>query len=229
MTVHPGENIAPLTAVAVAGLTVLGAAFLLAWGAETAEKDVPSAFAIAVLAVAPEYAVDALYAWNAGALEGTAKGAENANLAVTNMTGANRILIGLGWSAIALFTVYRARSHDDPAVEHRDGFLRNVVTLDRDLAIEITFLLAATLFAFVVPLSGATLNGDGAISGIGLLDTVCLSASTWLISPLSSAVMSKRARNTSVSLRTSSRGRKAPDRQRPLFVRLLGHDDIHRG
>ena len=73
MTVHPGENIAPLRAVAVAGLAVLGASFLLAWGAETAEKDVPQAFAIAVLAVlavAPEYAVDALYAWNAGAFEG---------------------------------------------------------------------------------------------------------------------------------------------------------------
>ena len=39
------------TVVAVAGLAVLGASFLLAWGAETAEKDVPRAFAIAVLAV----------------------------------------------------------------------------------------------------------------------------------------------------------------------------------
>ena len=177
MTVHPGENIAPLTAVVVAGFAVLGAAFLLAWGAETAEKDVPSAFAIAVLAVlavAPEYAVDALYAWNAGAFEGTAEGMANANLAVANMTGANRILIGIGWSAIALFTVYRTQSHDDPAVEHRDGFLADVVTLDRDLAIEITFLLAATVFAFAVPLSGTTLSGDGPVGGIGLLDTVVL-------------------------------------------------------
>src|SRR6056297_2023479 len=58
-----------LVTVAVSGLAVLGASFLLAWGAETAEKDVPRAFAIAVLAVlavAPEYAIDAFYAWNAG-------------------------------------------------------------------------------------------------------------------------------------------------------------------
>ncbi|MFC4987312.1 sodium:calcium antiporter [Saliphagus infecundisoli] len=177
MTVHPGENIAPLTTVIVAGLAVLGAAFLLAWGAETAEKDVPRAFAIAVLAVlavAPEYAVDALYAWNAGALEGTAEGMDNANLAVANMTGANRILIGIGWAAIALFTVYRARTHTDPAVERRSGVLADVVTLDRDLAVEITFLLAATLFAFLVPLSGATLSGGGPVGGIGLLDTLVL-------------------------------------------------------
>ncbi|WP_273836445.1 sodium:calcium antiporter [Halococcus sp. PRR34] len=177
MTIHPGENIAPGTAVVVAGLAVLGAAFLLAWGAETAEKDVPRAFAIAVLAVlavAPEYAVDALYAWNAGAFEGTAQGMANANLAVANMTGANRILIGLGWAGIALFTVYRARNADDPAVDHRSGFLKSAVTLDRDLALEISFLLAATLFAFLVPLSGTTFSGGGPIGGIGLLDTLVL-------------------------------------------------------
>ncbi len=50
-TVHPGENITPVMAVLVAGFAILGAAFLLAWAAETAEKDVPQAFAIAVLAV----------------------------------------------------------------------------------------------------------------------------------------------------------------------------------
>jgi cation:H+ antiporter len=176
MTVHPGENIAPLRAVAVAGLAVLGASFLLAWGAETAEKDVPQAFAIAVLAVlavAPEYAVDALYAWNAGAFEGTQQGMQAANLAVANMTGANRILIGLGWSAIALFTVYQARHRNDPAVSHRDGFLTDAVTLDRGISTEIAFLLVATLFAFLVPLSLTTFGG-GSIGGIGLLDTVVL-------------------------------------------------------
>ncbi len=59
----PSTDITPAMAVLVGGLAILGEAFLLAWGAETAEKDVPTAFAIAVLAVlavAPEYAVDAL-------------------------------------------------------------------------------------------------------------------------------------------------------------------------
>ncbi|ELZ31183.1 sodium/calcium exchanger membrane region [Halogeometricum pallidum JCM 14848] len=161
-TVHPGENITPGTAVLVAGLAILGASFLLAWAAETAEKDVPQAFAIAVLAVlavAPEYAVDALYAWQAGAGSDQA-----ANLAVANMTGANRILIGLGWSGIALFTIFRAKSGSDPAVEHRSGFMADVVGLDRDIATEITFLLAATAFAFFVPFSG----------GIGPVDTLFL-------------------------------------------------------
>ena len=141
--------------VAVAGVGILGASFLLTWGAETAEQDVPRAFAIAVLAVlavAPEYAVDALYAWNAGVFAGTPQGAEAGNLAVANMTGANRILIGIGWAGIALFTVFRAGASEDSAVESRDGFLSDAVSLDRDISLEIAFLLAATLWAFLVPL-----------------------------------------------------------------------------
>nr|WP_303647488.1 sodium:calcium antiporter [Haloarchaeobius sp. HME9146] len=175
-----------LMTVAVSGLSVLGASFMLAWGAETAEKDVPRAFAIAVLAVlavAPEYAVDALYAFGAGNGGATAEACNqftkaqiengvtpvaaachDANLAVANMTGANRILIGLGWSGIALFTVYRAASSADPSVTKKDGFLRNTVSLDRDLGLEIVFLLGATLFAFLVPLNG----------GIGVADTLVL-------------------------------------------------------
>jgi cation:H+ antiporter len=146
--------------VAISGISVLGASFLLAWAAETAEKDVPRAFALAVLAVlavAPEYAVDALYAWEAGANPGSGASMEAASLAVANMTGANRILIGIGWSSIAMFAIYKARSTNDPAVEKRPGFLANRVNLDRDIATEILFLFVATLYAFLVPLG----NGIG--------------------------------------------------------------------
>ena len=152
-----------LGTVAVSGVAVLGASFLLAWGAETAEKDVPRAFAIAVLAVlavAPEYAVDALYAWQAGAGD-----AQAANLAVANMTGANRILIGIGWSGIALFSIYQAYSSgDDPNVVTNDSFLGDYVSLDRDIALEVAFLFVATVYAFFVPLGG----------GIGGIDTLVL-------------------------------------------------------
>ncbi|QIO24348.1 sodium:calcium antiporter [Haloarcula sp. JP-L23] len=181
-----GIGLTTVATVAVSGLAVLGASFLLAWGAETAEKDVPRAFAIAVLAVlavAPEYAVDALFAWKAGAGGATteactrlsaaaieagetplARACHDANLAIANMTGANRILIGIGWAGIAAFTVWRAATTQDPAVEKRDGFLADVVKLDTDIATEITFLLVATAWAFAVPLGG----------GIGALDTLFL-------------------------------------------------------
>ncbi|AFO58074.1 sodium:calcium antiporter [Natrinema sp. J7-2] len=159
--------VATLWTVLLTGLTVLGASFLLAWAAETAEKDVPQAFAIAVLAVlavAPEYAVDALYAWNAGVFAGTERGIEAGTLAVANMTGANRILIGIGWAGVALFTVFRRGSATDPSVENRPGFLSDVVILDREIGLEIVFLLLATLWAFLVPLNG----------GIDVLDMLFL-------------------------------------------------------
>ena len=162
-----GSHPATGPTVLLSGLAVLGSSFLLAWGAETAEKDVPRSFAIAVLAilaVAPEYAVDALYAWTAGAQADTARGIEAGNLAVANMTGANRILIGLGWSGIALFTVWRATRVSDPSVRERPGLLANVVELDRGIATEVFFLAAATIWAFLVPLGG----------GIDVVDTVVL-------------------------------------------------------
>ncbi len=181
-----GTEVGTVATVAISGFAVLGASFLLAWGAETAEKDVPRAFAIAVLAilaVAPEYAVDALYAWNAGAGGATAeacsqlsaqaveagetqlaRACHDANLAIANMTGANRILIGLGWAGIAVFTVMRAASTRDTAVVNRDGFLNDAVQLDTDIAMEIAFLFLATCWAFLVPFGG----------GIGALDTLFL-------------------------------------------------------
>lgn len=151
-----------LSTVFVSGLAVLGASFLLAWGAETAEKDVPRAFALAilaVLAVAPEYAVDALYAWQAGA------GVEGAgDLAVANMTGANRILIGLGWSGIALYAIYRTATAEGTDIVRREGLLADSVRLDPSLATELLFLFVATIYAFFVPWGG----------GIGLFDMVFL-------------------------------------------------------
>ncbi|WP_435152473.1 sodium:calcium antiporter [Haladaptatus sp. DFWS20] len=151
------HTLGTLVVVAVSGLAILGASFLLAWGAETAEKDVPRAFALAVLAVlavAPEYAVDAYFAWTAGANAGTEAGREAANLAVANMTGANRILIGLGWSGIALFSIHQHRKRKDGQYIERDGFLDDAISLDRDIATEILFLFAATVYAFFIPLGG---------------------------------------------------------------------------
>ena len=62
---------------------------------------------------------------------------EAAGYAVANMTGANRILIGIGWSGIALFTIYRARTTEDTSVTRRSGFLTDAVVLDTDISLEI--------------------------------------------------------------------------------------------
>ncbi len=90
-----GAGLPPLLVALLAGGSILGAAFLLSWAVETAELDVPPALAVSVLAlvaVLPEYAVDATFAWNAG------RDPSQAHYAIANMTGGNRLLLGLGWS-----------------------------------------------------------------------------------------------------------------------------------
>ncbi len=64
--IHPD----PVIGAIVFGLSILAAAFLLSWGAETAELEISQGLAlaiIAIIAVLPEYAVDAVLAWKAGA------------------------------------------------------------------------------------------------------------------------------------------------------------------
>src|SRR5437667_115873 len=81
----------------------------------------PADHAIAVLAliaVLPEYAVDFVFAWQGGAsVQGfgpacpsTDPGAASpCSLALANMTGANRLLIGLGWTSVVFIAWYRTR------------------------------------------------------------------------------------------------------------------------
>ena len=92
-----GLGIAAEWVAAMAGLSILGAAFMLSWACELAEREIPQAMALLLLAlmgVLPEYAVDLHFAWVAG------KDPTYAGYAVANMTGANRLLIGLGWAMV---------------------------------------------------------------------------------------------------------------------------------
>src|SRR5687767_15446865 len=99
------------------GLAIVGAAFILSWAAEVAQLDISAGLAIALLAfiaVLPEYAVDLVFAIKGGnAFEETGReclapggGESPCGLALANMTGANRLLIGVGWSVVG-FIAYR--------------------------------------------------------------------------------------------------------------------------
>ena len=90
-----------------AGLAIFGASFMLSWAAELAQLDIPQALALALLAliaVLPEYAVDMYFAWMAG------KDPKYTAFATANMTGANRLLIGLGWAAVVFAYWCKTRS-----------------------------------------------------------------------------------------------------------------------
>jgi len=116
------------------GIAIFAAAYLLSWSAEVAQHDIPPALALAALAlvaVLPEYAVDIYFAWTAG------KDPSYIPYATANMTGANRLLIGLGWPVIVFVYWLKTR--------------RSEVELDRRLDLETGVLLVATLYSFVIP------------------------------------------------------------------------------
>ena len=92
-----GADIGNEASAAIFGLAIMSGAFLLSWASEVAELDIPRSLAItalAVIAVLPEYAIDVYLAWTA------AYTPENVSLATANMTGANRLLIGIGGSMV---------------------------------------------------------------------------------------------------------------------------------
>ena len=119
------------------GMGILGAAFLLSWGAEVAQMDVSRGLALAMLAliaILPEYAVDLYFAWVA------AYEPEYAHYATANMTGANRLLVGGGWPFIVLLFCLT--------------FGKKYVQLDKANRVEIAYLTVATIYAFIIPIKG---------------------------------------------------------------------------
>ena len=181
--VHP-ELAHPLEAL-IFGLAIVGAAFILSWAAEVAQLDISAGLAIAVLAfiaVLPEYAVDLVFAAKAGnAVQqfGAACGPasvpvddRSCSLALANMTGANRLLIGVGWSMVVFITWYRVRTlrrsqgkrplsaHDARALEAQTG---EGIVLQRSHAVEISYLALATVYSLTLPLKHSITLFDAAV------------------------------------------------------------------
>ena len=133
-----GVHLDPVAGIAVFGLGVVAAAFLISWAAELAQLEISQALAlivVAFLAVLPEYAIDLYFAWTAAAKP------EYASYALANMTGANRLLVGLGWPVIVFLWWYRTRNRG--------------VVLEKTRGGEVVFLGLATLYAFAIPLKGS--------------------------------------------------------------------------
>ncbi len=140
----------PVSSTVLPGLAIFGAATLLSWGAELAQLEISQSLALAglaLVAVLPEYAVDMYLAWTA------AKDPAYTAYAAANMTGANRLLIGLGWSAVLL--AYWAR---------RGG---RAIHLKPAQRLEVLALILATAYAFVIPLK-RTLSVVDTLVFIGL-------------------------------------------------------------
>jgi cation:H+ antiporter len=77
--------------------SILLSAFVIAWGAEAAQFLISQGLALAILAwlqTMPEFAVEAVIAWQAG------KDPSKTHLVIANFTGSLRLLVGLGWPMI---------------------------------------------------------------------------------------------------------------------------------
>ena len=130
---------APLTALWTFP-SVLFSAFLVAWGAEAAQFLVSQGLALAILAwlqTLPEFAVEAVIAWEAG------KDPSKVHLAIANFTGSIRLLVGLGWPLVYFVAAFFAR---------RTGRRKTwiAITFDDEHAIEIVGLLPPLVwFTFI--------------------------------------------------------------------------------
>ncbi len=129
---------------------ILCASILIAWGAESAQFFIAQGFALAILAwlqTLPEFAVEAVLAWH-----------QQRDLLLANLTGALRLLTGVGWPMIYLTA----------AVFHRryTGRPLRRIRLASHHSIEVLGLALPLIYALVI-WRKATLN---------LFDTVVLIA-----------------------------------------------------
>jgi cation:H+ antiporter len=137
--IHPN----PILGLITYGAAVVAASFVLAWAAEAAQIDVSGGLAVAVLgviAVLPEYAVDLYYAYTAGHVP------EYTQYAAANMTGSNRLLMGIGWPVVVLISLLVARRATGRKVGYMD--------LDVSNRVELGFLMIAGVVNFVIPATG---------------------------------------------------------------------------
>jgi len=137
---NPSNNVTNVFLITIlAGVAILSAAFILVWACDVVQKDIPQTLAIAIvalIAVLPEYAVTMYFTWEAGQ-DPTSPAV---NYCIANMTGANRLLIGVAWVLIVVIFYIKTRLPVRIGTERRT---------------ELFFLGLATLYAFTIPLKGS--------------------------------------------------------------------------
>ena len=134
--------------------SVLGSAMLIAWAAEAAQFLISQGLALAMLAwlqTLPEFAVEAVIAWQAGrhaadpAISPAMKSHATA-LMSANLTGSLRLLVGLGWPMI--YATAAIFYHKQSKKRLRE------IELEKEHSVEIVFLLVAIAYFAVIWFKG---------------------------------------------------------------------------
>lgn len=137
-----GAELPALAAVLAYGGAVVAAAFLMCWAAEAVQHDLSASLATAILAliaILPEYAVDLYFAYASGRQPALVR------YAAANMTGSNRLLLGLGWP-LALFCLL--------AWGRRSGTPVTALRIRPCRRVELAFLALAGVVGLAFPLLG---------------------------------------------------------------------------
>ena len=144
---------------------MLLSAFLVAWGAEAAQFLISQGLALAILAwlqTLPEFAVEAVIAWEAGGdtaacFVSSPPAGCHSHLAIANFTGAIRLLVGLGWPMIYFVAAFFRRGN---------GRRFQPIRLDAEHSVEVLATLPPLLYFVWIWYKGS----------LGLIDAVVLVA-----------------------------------------------------
>ncbi len=135
------------TAILWTAPAILLSALMIAWAAESAQFFIAQGFALAILAwlqTLPEFAVEAVLAWH-----------QQTELLLANLTGALRLLTGLGWPVIycTAATVQR----------HRGGAPLRAIHLREHHAVEVVGLIPPLVYTAVVVIKRSLTVYDAAV------------------------------------------------------------------
>ena len=130
---EPIREVSPYTAVWTTPCILLSA-LLIAWAAESAQFFIAQGFALAILAwmqTLPEFAVEAVLAWH-----------QQVSYLLANLTGALRLLTGLGWPMIYLSAAFFHRRNTGQPLRR--------ITLDSHNSVQVVGLLVPLAYMGLV-------------------------------------------------------------------------------
>ena len=133
--------------------SILLSALVIGWAAEATQFLVSQGLALAILAwlqTLPEFAVEAVIAWEAGI------DPEKIHLVTANFTGSLRLLVGLGWPMIYFTTAFFRRRNS------KEKKFWNI-KLDGEHSVEVLGLLPPILYFIIIVLKGTLSLIDSAV------------------------------------------------------------------
>jgi cation:H+ antiporter len=131
--------------------SILLSALVIGWAAEATQFLVSQGLALALLAwlqTLPEFAVEAVIAWEAGI------DPEKIHLVTANFTGSLRLLVGLGWPMIYFAAAFKRRKHSETWLNIR---------LEGEHSVEVLGLIPPILYFVIILLKGSLSLFDSVI------------------------------------------------------------------